>query len=253
MDLAAETEALACLPLFLSLRAAVRAHVSAAASCQGIGTHKLRHEAHRYLDAALAYLSPEPPRMVAIGGLSGSGKSRLARKLAPLMGPAPGALVVRSDVIRKRLADAGLHDRLGESGYTGEMTRRTYETLYATAQAALSAGHSVIADAVFAKSEQRNKISDAAEIQKTSFDGLWLNAPPEILLKRVVGRKRNVSDATVNLVRQQLDYDIGPWIGTYLMFRSRRKKLSRTPSACWSSKIEYLEAVALKLGNLQTP
>ncbi len=82
------------LPLFLSLRAMVRAHVEAKR-----GNNEL---AARYLAAAAAYLGVRPGVILAVGGLPGTGKSTLARAVAPALGNAPGALVLRSDEIRKR-------------------------------------------------------------------------------------------------------------------------------------------------------
>ena len=106
LDLTDEDAGLAALPLFVSLRAAVRAHVTAAAA-SSIGSpdefERKREEARRYLDLALTVLEPQLPRLIAIGGLSGAGKSTIAQALAPTFGTRPGARVLRSDVIRKRL------------------------------------------------------------------------------------------------------------------------------------------------------
>ncbi len=101
-----DLEGLAALPLMLSMRAAIRAHISAemARGAAAAEAEALRARAHRYFSLARRFLAPPPPRLVAVGGFSGSGKSRLARDLAPLLGAAPGAVVLRTDVIRKRLA-----------------------------------------------------------------------------------------------------------------------------------------------------
>ena len=63
-------------------------------------------------------ITPPPPSLVAVGGLSGTGKTRLARMLAPHIGPMPGAVIVRSDVERKALFGVGETDKL-----PGEPTR----------------------------------------------------------------------------------------------------------------------------------
>src|SRR5208337_3860350 len=83
-------------PIFLSQRAMIRAHVLATMGQGGL-------ESAAYLAAARTYLDPVTPVVIAIGGLQGTGKSTLARALAPEIGPAPGALVLRSDETRKRL------------------------------------------------------------------------------------------------------------------------------------------------------
>ena len=213
LDVTGDEDGLAALPLFLSLRAAVRAHVKAATGA-GPGDPDraagLRAEAGRYLEAALRYLSPPPPRLVAVGGLSGSGKSRLARELASMLGARPGARVARSDILRKRLMGVPATTRLGAEGYTESMTEKTYETLFDVVGKALESGHSAIADAVFARPGQRRAIARVAERAGVSFQGLWLEAPRRILEQRVRERTLNPSDATPEVIREQLGYDLGP-------------------------------------------
>ena len=69
-----------------------------------------------YFDLALRLLAPPAPVLVAIGGLSGTGKSALARALAPFLAPEPGAVVVRSDVERKILFGVDETERLSAGG-----------------------------------------------------------------------------------------------------------------------------------------
>lgn len=200
------------MALFLSMRAAIRSHVDAAQAGTLSDPEKARSragESSEYLNMALTYLTPEPPRLIAIGGLSGSGKSRMARELAPFLGVAPGARVVRSDSTRKRLAGVALTERLGEEGYSPEMTERTFEALYEEAGAALRAGQSVIADAVFARPEDRGAIERVATEAGVPFAGLWLEAPREVMARRVTRRQRNVSDADTGILELQLAYDLG--------------------------------------------
>jgi aminoglycoside phosphotransferase family enzyme/predicted kinase len=212
-ELEGATSPLGALPLFLSLRAAIRAHVgatTAAAIDAAPARQRALAEADAYLDRALAYLDPPPPRLVAVGGLSGSGKSRLARAVAPRLGAAPGAVVLRSDVIRKRLAGVGLFTRLPDSAYGAAMTVRTFECLFAQAEAALAAGHSVVADAVFARPEQRAELARIAARAGVPFQGLWVEAPPAVMAERIAKRIRNPSDATLEVLELQKNYDLGP-------------------------------------------
>jgi len=211
LDRSGDIEALTCLPLFMSLRAAIRSHVSAtmSASIEGHEKHRLVSAARRYLDLAIDYLTICRPRLIAIGGLSGTGKSRLARIMAPAIGPSPGAVVIRSDVLRKRLGGVELHKKLGEDGYNPEMTQRTYTDMMECAAKALNAGHTVIADAVFADPAERDAIQNVARNANMKFDGIWLEADQKTLEQRVANRKANVSDATVAVVRQQQNYDLG--------------------------------------------
>jgi len=116
LDLTNEDDGLPALPLFLSLRAAIRAHVTATAMDRATQVEKKRQmacEACSYLELAARLLRPRPSRLIAIGGLSGSGKSTLAAALAPAI----GARVLRSDVIRKRLFGVAPETPLPASAY----------------------------------------------------------------------------------------------------------------------------------------
>jgi len=211
-DVVSNPGGLAVLPLFLSMRATVRAHVDGAQSVS-LGDAGLRDErladARRYLDLAGEFLSPQHSRLIAVGGLSGSGKSRMAREVAPYCGLAPGARVVRTDAVRKRIAGVAQESRLGDDGYSAEMHQQTYDAFYAEIEIALEQGHSVIADAVFPGSGQRAQIEAIAERAGMPFQGLWIEAPVQVLENRVRDRRRDISDATIEIVRQQSDYDLG--------------------------------------------
>lgn len=204
---------LAALPLFLSARAAVRAKVSASAAASQAGAQakrRLEREARRYFRAAAAYLDPPMPRLVAVGGLSGSGKTCLARRLAQHLGAVPGAIHLRSDVIRKQLGGVGELRRLAASAYSREMNARVYAEIVRRARGALMAGHAVLADAVYARPAEREALDALARDLGVGFAGLWLDAPDAALLTRVAGRRDDASDATAEVVRRQLKYDTGP-------------------------------------------
>jgi aminoglycoside phosphotransferase family enzyme/predicted kinase len=200
-DMEGDAEGLACLPLFLSMRAAVRAHVDA--------TQQKFAEAAQYLDLALQFLEPAKPRLLAVGGLSGSGKSSVARLVAPGIGRAPGALVMRSDAARKRLAGVSLYDKLPQDAYTPEMSGKVYGQLIADARRALQAGQSVILDAVHAKSEERAAGKALAAELGVPFDGFWLDVPLDVRTQRIGGRTRDASDATAAVTKAQEDYELG--------------------------------------------
>ena len=208
----ADVAGLAALPLFLSSRAAVRAKVSASAEASqqdGAAAGRLREEARVYFAAAAAYLTPPPPRLIAIGGLSGTGKTGLAHELAPGLGAAPGALHLRSDVMRKFLAGVEEEARLPAAAYKKEASRVVYDRLAARARAALEAGHSVILDAVHAKPHERAAVEALARGAGVPFAGLWLDAPAALLMDRVAARTGDASDAMPAVVRRQLGYELG--------------------------------------------
>jgi aminoglycoside phosphotransferase family enzyme/predicted kinase len=199
-------EALALLPLFLSRRASIRAYVdSAATAISGADNAPAR----AYQRAALAFLRPPPPRLLAVGGLSGSGKTTLALKLAPEIGRTPGAVVVRSDVERKRLSGIGLNERMPVGSYTPDFSARVYATLLERAERILRTGHSVVLDAVFAREDERRAAEALAARVGVPFEGIWLDVPKDVAQARVAARKGDASDATPEVVERQFGYDLG--------------------------------------------
>ena len=206
-----EIEGLAALPLFLAARAGVRAIVAIARSAQLEGKEKeeQRLGAERHLALAAAYLDPPQPLLVAVGGLSGTGKSTVSARLAPRLGAAPGALHLRSDVERKRLFGVPETQRLERQHYRIGVAHRVYAILEDKARAALAAGRSVIVDAVFAKPAERAAIEAIARDVGLRFAGLWLDAPAEKLIERVDQRRGDASDADRRVVKEQLGYDLG--------------------------------------------
>jgi aminoglycoside phosphotransferase family enzyme/predicted kinase len=206
-----DLDGLRLMPLFLSCRAAVRAKTTAtSASLHSDADRRaeLQALADAYLTMAGALLEPPPPRLIAVGGLSGSGKSTLAMALAPAIGAVPGAVVIRSDEIRKKLCGVTPLERLGPEGYTDEMSRRVYATLMEHADKVVRAGHTAIADAVFAESADRDAIQQVARHAGVAFAGLWLEAPGALLLSRVEGRSSDVSDAGIEVIWRQLGYQL---------------------------------------------
>ncbi len=184
------------LALFLSQRAMVRAHVLAATGQEGCD----------YLGAALGYLQPVEPVTIAIGGLQGTGKSTLARALAPGVGAAPGALILRSDETRKRLRHVAPEARLPSDAYSPEANTATNDALIEQARVAAKAGHSAIIDATFLDPQIRQAMASAGP----RFLGVWLHAPLGVLEQRIAARTGDASDATVEVLRKSADSDPGP-------------------------------------------
>ena len=206
-------DGLAALPLFLSCRAAIRAHVLAAeragASQPANRDDDPGEEARAYLGLARTCLEPQPSCLIAIGGLSGSGKSTIARLVAPKIGGVPGALVLQSDVVRKRLFGADPEARLPARAYSPTASERTYALLRDRARSALAAGTSVIVDAVHARPGERHAIEAVATGAGAPFAAFWLEAPIRTLERRVTRRGRDISDATVGVVERQFRIALG--------------------------------------------
>ena len=203
-------DALAVLPLFMSLRAAIRSKVLLSRLDQtSRDKTTVMQSARAYFELAHRLIRPPAPQLVAIGGLSGTGKSVLARALAPGVMPQPGAVVLRTDVLRKQQFGVSETDRLPESAYRPEMTAQIYEILAQRAVRILAQGHSVVVDAVFAHESERAAIHDAARKLDIRFVGLFLVADLATRSKRVDRRERDASDATPEIAGLQEKYNIG--------------------------------------------
>jgi aminoglycoside phosphotransferase family enzyme/predicted kinase len=206
-----DLDALAALPFFLSMRAAIRAKVTAARLAAAALAKKAEIEASagKYFDFARRFLAPAPPMLIAVGGLSGSGKSLLARALAPHIAPAPGAVVLRSDVERKALLGKDEHDKLPADAYSLAMTARVYAVIADKARRAVAAGHSAIVDAVFARPQERVVMARSAQALGVPFQGFFLDADLATRVARVGARSRDASDADAAVARGQESYDLG--------------------------------------------
>ncbi len=204
---AGDFDGLPLMPLFLSCRAAVMAKTTATAARLQTDPgrrRELRARANACLAMADAVLEPASPCVIAVGGRSGSGKSTLAMALAPSAGAAPGAVVIRSDEIRKKLCGVQPLDRLGPAGYTDEVSRRVYAALLDQAEKVVCGGYTAIADAVFGDAADRAAIEHVARVTGVPFVGLWLEAPEPVLIARVDSRGPDASDADADVLRRQL-------------------------------------------------
>ena len=198
-----EIAGIAALPLFLALRAAIRAKVIAAEIRLDPAKIHRRAAAQAYFAAAARFLAPAPALLVAIGGLSGTGKSTLTGALAPALGRAPGALHFRSDAERKRIFAVPETARLPEAAYRPEVSAKVYGRLYELAAAGLGAGQAVIVDATHQRPEDRAAIAEVAARAGVPFAGIWLEAPIAVLMHRVGARRNDASDATAAIVAAQ--------------------------------------------------
>ncbi len=184
---------LALLAPYEACRAAIRAKI-AVLSDKGA-------EARAYADLALARLAPAPaPRLLAVGGLSGSGKSTLARALAA----ETGAVVLRSDAVRKGLAGVAPEAALPPESYTEAAARRVAEAMHDRAGRVLRAGLPALLDATHLDAEDRRAAAALAERLGVGFEGLWLAAPEAALEARIAARRGDVSDAGLGVLRGQI-------------------------------------------------
>ncbi len=195
------------LRFYLAYRALVRAKIDAIRADQAGVSKKELAEAEQdfleYLDLALDYFNPAPPKLLITHGMSASGKSAVSRLLLEHV----GAIRIRSDVERKRLfgikADTDGRSAVGEGIYTAEATKRTYQKLEELAALLLDAGYTVIVDAVFSDYVDREKFRQLALSRKVPFVILQCRADIEILRQRIGQREKEVSDADLQVLEMQ--------------------------------------------------
>lgn len=211
------------LPVFLSIRAMVRAHVQAK---QG-----LEADASAYLAAALDYLAPPRAVVLAIGGLPGVGKSSLARIIAPELGPAPGAVILRSDEIRKRLHGALPEQPLPPSAYQPAADAAVAEELVRGVLIVAGEGHAAIADATFLNLSLRKRLAEQAKSHGWPWLGVWLTAPLPVLESRIRGRQRDASDADIAVLHRAYASDPGPGDWTVISAEEKETAVASLRSA----------------------
>lgn len=232
--------------VFIGCRAAIRACTCAFQAEQISGAAKRRaiEKSRAYYDLAMSALAPPPPQIIAIGGFSGTGKTTLAAKLAPLLAPMPGAVHLRSDIERKRYFDQEETQPLPARYYDQRYSDQIYDLLMCKAYIALRAGHCVIIDAVFAKSEERDAIERVANKLSCSFTGLWLTAEHAKLKKRVAERVNDASDATTETVEAQIKRGFGPISWTSIAAGGTAAETFK--SACHELQLDPNEGLDIK-------
>jgi aminoglycoside phosphotransferase family enzyme/predicted kinase len=205
LDESDDEDGFVLLPFFMGVRAAVRAHVTAAqANNSSVDVERIATEARSYFDLARLLLQKHPARLIAIGGLSGSGKTTIAEALAAHVGAPPGARIVESDRVRKAMHGVAPETRLPEKAYRPEVSAKVYREMAWRAALILSQGGSVVADAVFDNAGNRELIEKAAREASVPFVGVWLRTDPSVLWQRVSARRESASDATIDILARQL-------------------------------------------------
>lgn len=196
-------QGLCILPLFLCYRAMVRSRVSniqaLAAETSSSEKDVLLKQAKLYFQLGLSYLGKTSPALYMIGGLSGSGKSHLARcGCGPLR-----AIIIRSDAVRKQL-----HQQHPEySRYAQALTNLTYQQMMHLAKPCIQAGFSVILDATFLEEEHRALVTTLASQLDIPLHRYWLELPEDTLRKRLNARSRDntdISEADTEVLAKQL-------------------------------------------------
>jgi uncharacterized protein len=187
------------IDLYKSHRALVRAKVDALKHTRAAGasvgeTGRARYDV--YLDCARRALAPKRPTLVLMCGLSGSGKTWLANRLAPSL----DAVHLRSDIERKRLAGLGefahLSAQVGQGLYSQDMSARVYEHLALCAEDVLEGGYKAIVDATFGGRKNRARFRELASRLGATVCLVHCQAPHEILQERITERHLRDTDAS---------------------------------------------------------
>lgn len=245
LDAADETDGLPALPFFMAVRASIRAHVTAtqARAATGASAAALRAEAQSYFALGELLIAPREKSLVAIGGFSGSGKSTLATALAPYLGPAPGARLLSSDRIRKRLHGVAPTDRLPQEAYAPDVSERVYALMRAEAARVLALGGAVVADAVFDRRALAEAIEQVGRDHDARFAGLWLYAPRDRMAGRIAARRGDPSDATPAILDAQMEKGVAPegW---------RRIDAGRGRADVLAQALDVLASFSLQLSGL---
>jgi predicted kinase len=192
------------IPLYKFHRALVRAKVEGLTSRDAAIAPESRaaaaDAARRYVALALDFARESRPAMIVVCGLSGSGKSTVARRLADRL----GFEWLRSDEIRKRLAGVAPAERLSDSyaagAYSREFTEKTYAALLGETAAGLHDGAGVIVDATFAAPAYRAEALALAERAHVPALFVECAASHDEIVRRLTARARRadeISDAGV--------------------------------------------------------
>lgn len=197
-------EGLQVLPLYLCRQAYVRAKVTSfLLDDPGISDEEKQQaseNSQHYYQLAWDYTQPRQGRLLVMFGLSGSGKSTVARWVAHHV----GAIQIRSDAVRKHLAGIPLNQRGEETIYSEEMTRQTYDRVLELGRLLASKGWSVILDAKFDRSIWRKKAIELAIAENLPLQILHCQAPVSVMRDRLNRRAGDIADATADLLDAQL-------------------------------------------------
>lgn len=196
-------QGLEVLPIYVSRQTYVRAKVTSFMlgdpSVSDDDKAQASAKAARYYELAWRYAQPKAGQLILMTGLSGSGKSTTARRLAGQL----GALQIRSDAVRKHLAGIPLNERGGDELYTPEMSQKTYDRLLSLGVQLANQGYTVILDAKYDRAVLRQEAIAQAQAHHLPIHLIYCDAPLEVRRDRLNTRSGDIADATAALLPKQ--------------------------------------------------
>ena len=202
-------EGLALLRLYAVYRALVRAKVALIRQQQPQVAQHARLRDHtsfeHYLALGERLAVAGRGAIVVMTGLSGSGKSTVARCIAEAI----GGVTIRSDIERKRMFGiAPLASSVGAI-YTAEANVRTYERLEALAATLVAAEVPVVVDAASLRRHERQRLHDLAMNLKVPHGLVVCEAPADVLRSRVrlrAAAATDPSEASEEVLERQFEW-----------------------------------------------
>lgn len=230
------------LRYYMAYRALVRAKVAALRLGQeGLEPTEAKHQREllvSYVELALKLSHTGPKALILMHGVSGSGKTFIARQLASWL----GAIQVRSDVERKRVRTPDSDSADDQNRYSEKSMQETYEQLQSIARLVINSGFPVIIDATFSKQSYREEFSRLADELHVPFQIVSCEAPLEVLRERVIRRqeaKCDVSEADTQVLEHQLS--------TFVPLSEREQKQTIFIDTTASDVAEVAQAIRLKM------
>ena len=196
-------QGLQVLPVYLSRQAYVRAKVNSMIlddpNISQENHQKAQQEAKNYYHLAWKYTQQHQGKIIIMSGLSGSGKTTVAKYIAEKI----NGILIRSDAVRKHLGNVSLDETGNSELYSEEMNQKTYERLIKLGEIVAKEGFNLILDAKFDRHQLRKPVIEIAKKDNIFLTILSCYAPVEILSDRLSKRKGDISDATSDLLQQQ--------------------------------------------------
>ncbi|ACB49523.1 unknown [Crocosphaera subtropica ATCC 51142] len=203
LEYTGDWQGLQVLPLYLSRQAYVRAKVNSMllddSNISEKEHQKAQEDAKNYYHLAWKYTQQHQGKIIMMSGLSGSGKTTMAKYLAQDI----NAILIRSDAVRKHRGNIPLDETGDNELYSAAMNQETYKTLIQLGEMMAKEGFNVILDAKFDRHQWRETVIEIAKKYNISLTILYCYAPLKILSDRLSKRQGDISDATPNLLKQQ--------------------------------------------------